>query len=226
MIISGSFSYAGMRHDLMPDRREDVALDRDCGTHRVAVLCDGASCCSHGKQAAERAAEAAAGFLAFRFQRCLFEHPETLRLELAQTVSAVLADTAEEARVEPKEFGCTILAAAMDGQGRWCAFHLGDGSLLGKMDPSSDWMIFSYPQSSLAGGTVLTMNGPLFENLRFYRQNFPANRSLMLASDGAVSLFSAMPELLRHPERKAAPEIMERMEDDCSAAWLANLPDV
>ena len=212
MIKSGSFSFAGKCHGLIQERNEDVVLERDCGTHKAAVLCDGAGGCPYGRTAAELTAGAVAEFLSLHFRRCLLEQPELLRRELVQLVTRTLTQAAKQAGADPGQFGCTILAAAMDGQGRWCLFHLGDGIAVGKLGTGSDWMVLSYPQRGLVpGGTSLTMNGPMFQNLRFYRQTSPDSRSLLLMSDGALELFSAAQRLLKKPE---APE------DDCSAAWL------
>lgn len=225
MVKSGSFSYAGRCHALSPERNEDVVLERDCGTHNVVVLCDGAGGCANGKAAARLTAEAAAGFLSFRFERCLLEAPEVLRCEMASLITEALTDAAQKAGADPRSFGCTVMAAAMDRQGRWCLFHLGDGTVLGKPGSSSGWVIFSYPQSSLLpGGTSLTMNGPMFENLRFYRQDFPAGSALMLMTDGALDLFSTAPQLLETPELTGATDLEAVLEDDYSAAWLAVQP--
>ena len=76
-------------------------------------------------------------------------------------------------------------------------------------------MILSYPQRGLPdGATSLTMNGAMFHNLRFYRQNDPSDRALFLMTDGAPEFFAILP----CPEEN--PELPEHPEDDCSAAWL------
>ena len=122
----------------------------------------------------------------------------------------------------------TMLAAAMDQQGRWCLFHLGDGAVLGKPYSSSDWMIVSYPQRGLVpGSTTLTMNGAMFENLRFYRSDHPSFGTLFLASDGMLELLRTVPRLLERPEQDRTLLDMENvLEDDCSAAWLLHVPEL
>lgn len=222
MLESGSFSFAGRGHGRSPERNEDVVLERDCGTHKVIVLCDGAGGCAHGKEAARLTAEALAGFLSTDFERCLLETQEVLRLEMVNLITQVLTDAAKQAGADPSGFGCTVMAAAMDRQGRWCLFHLGDGTAVGKLYPGSDWLIFSYPQRGLlAGGTSLTMNSAMFENLRFYRHDYPSDRSLLLMSDGALSLLRTVPGLLAQPELGRGLAEMENIpEDDCSMAWL------
>lgn len=222
MVESGSFSYAGRCHGLSPERNEDVVLERDCGTHKVVVLCDGAGGCANGKAAAQLTAEALAGFLSSRFERCLLEAQEVLRLEAANLITEVLTDAAKKAGTDPGSFGCTVMAAAMDRRGRWCLFHLGDGTAVGKLYPGSDWLIFSYPQRGLLpGGTSLTMNGAMFENLRFYRHDYSSDRALFLMSDGALELLGTVPQLLEKPELgRGLPEIEDLPEDDCSMAWL------
>ena len=228
MIKSGSFSYAGKQHGLLPERNEDVVLERDCGTHKVIVLCDGAGSCANGKAAARLTADTLAGFLAFRFERCLLEAQDALRREAVNLITEVLTDAAQKAGADPGSFGCTMMAAAMDQQGRWCLFHLGDGAVLGKPYSSSDWMIVSYPQRGLVpGSTTLTMNGAMFENLRFYRSDHPSLGTLFLASDGMLELLRAVPRLLERPELGCALLDMENtLEDDCSAAWLRHASEL
>ena len=138
MVESESFSFAGRRHGLLPERNEDVVLERDCGTHQVAVLCDGAGGCANGKAAARLTAEALAEFLSLHFEGCLLEKPEVLRPEVANRITGVLTGAAQAAGADPGSFGCTVMAAAMDREGRWCLFHLGDGTAVGKLSPDSD----------------------------------------------------------------------------------------
>lgn len=228
MVESESFSFAGRRHGLLPERNEDVVLERNCGTHQAAVLCDGAGGCANGKEAARLAAEAAAGFLAFRFDRCLLDDQTVLRREMVHLITEVLTEAAQKAGADPASFGCTMMAAAMDRQGRWCLFHLGDGAVLGKPYSGSDWMIVSYPQRGLVpGSTTLTMNGAMFENLRFCRSDHPSFGTLFLASDGMLELLRSVPRLLERPELGYALLDMENvLEDDCSAAWLLHVPEL
>lgn len=216
---SGIFSFPGRIHRELGKPNEDAAVHLICGDHRVVVLCDGASLCSNGQAAASLTANAVAGYLAFRFEQCLMEPEDVLRRELTQVITKVLTNAAEQGEADPGQFACTVLAAAMDRQGRWCMFHLGDGTAIGKLDVSSEWMSMSYPQTCLqSGGTSLTMNGSMFEMLRFYRQIYPASRSLMLTTDGGMDLFASAPSLLNRPERLSAAEF--KPEDDCSVAWL------
>ena len=238
MIRSGAFSYAGRRHGFVPENRTDAVLERDCGGHRAVVLCSGGDSCPCGKAAAELTAQAAASFLAFRFARCLLEEPEVLRRELVQVVTRVLGDAARRAGRVPSQFGCTLLAAAMDQRGRFCAFHLGDGTLLGKLEMENQWTVFSQPHSGLTpGSTALTMNGSMFPNLRFYRTTQPGGHRLFLTGDGIAGLVPRLPQLLDHPDRleglirrgeqgqlQDLPELSSVLEDDCSAAWLSAFP--
>lgn len=219
MVDSGSFSYPGRCHRFLTELNEDVVLERDCGAHRVAVLCDGAGGCPQGKAAARLTARAAADFLSLRFRLCLSERPESLRLALSHRVTEVLARAAEASNLPPSQFGCTLLAAAMDGGGRWCLFHLGDGAAIGRLN-GSGWRIFSYPQRGLLpGSTSLTMNGSMVKNLRFCRQDTPASRSLVLMSDGALALCPTISAFPPAPERFYG-DVLEPPEDDCSAVWL------
>ena len=221
MVKCGSFSYAGTCHGQLPECNEDVVPERACGTHKVVILCDGAGSCANGKEAARLTAEALEGFLSFRLGHCLLENPEVLRLEAANLITEVLTDAAEKAGADPSSFGCTLMAAAMDLHGRWCLFHLGDGTAVGKLSSDADWMIVSHPQRGLqAGATSLTMNGAMFRNLRFYRQVYPSDRAIFLMTDGVLEAFPILPEPEENPELLGSPERLGTPEDDCSAAWL------
>lgn len=219
MLHSGTFSLTGCQHQLAGHPNEDAATECACGTHRAVVLCDGAGQCSHGRAAARLIADAAAGYLAFRFERCLLEPEDVLRRELVQIITTVLTGAARQAGASPGQFGCTILAAAMDELGRWCMFHLGDGACFGQLAPDAEWAAVSLPQRCLKeGGTCLTMNGPMFENLRFYRQTDSMPRVLLMMTDGGMELFPSIPKL---PElSKLLHTAALKPADDCSVAWL------
>lgn len=225
MVYSGTFSTTGRSNRILGRPNEDAVAEYDCGTYRVVVLCDGASQCSHGQAAARLTADAVAGYLAFRFERCLLEPEDVLRRELVQTITKVLTSAAQQTGVEPSQFGCTLLAAAMDGLGRWCMFHLGDGVCFGCLTPDGEWEIASLPQYCLKeGGTSLTMNGPMFQNLRFYRQTDSMARILLLMTDGGIDLFSSAPTLSDLPKLLHTSDFPPA--DDCSVAWLEAKPEL
>lgn len=225
MILSGTFSYPGRYRSFLPEHRMDAVQECNCGEHRAVVLCSGSG--PRGKAAAELTAQAAAGFLTFRFSRCLLEEPEVLQQEMAQIMSQV-----------PVQSDCTLLAAAMDQRGHFCAFHLGDGTLLGKLETTPQWAVISPPQPCPAPGSAArTGNSSLFGGLRFYRVMEPGGHRLFLAGKGVAELIAHQPALLNHPERlgelilraeqgqpQALPELSHILEDDCSAAWLSVFP--
>lgn len=209
MLNSGIYSAPGLRHRNAGQPNEDAAEERICGRHRVVVLCDGASHCTHGRTAAQLTASAVAEYLACRFEHCLLEKEDVLRRELVHVISTVLTDAAHQSGADPSQFGCTLIGAAMDDQGRWCLLHLGDGSCIGQLDPSGAWEPISLPQLFLLpGSTSLTMNAPMFHALRFYRHTEPTPQSLVLMTDGAMEHFASCIS-----------------GDDCSVAWLIMTPD-
>ena len=222
MVTSGFFSFAGRDPERLPEHSADVALERDCGTHKVVVLCAGDDNCAYGKAAAQLTAEALAGFLSFRFQRCMAEKQSVLRREMGNLITEVLTSAAEKEGADPSGFGCALMAAAMDHQGRWCLFHLGEGVSMGRVGPRQDWTVISYPQSIVKpGSTSLTMNCPMSKNLRFYRRNSQAGRGLLLLNSGALELFSTAPYLLEKPDPGhglSDMEAAELPESGCSAA--------
>ena len=120
----------------------DVVLERDCGTHKAAVLCGGAC----GEKAARLTAEALAGLLSFGFERCMTDQPAELWREAADLIAEALAGAGEAGAGLS---AWTMMAAAMDQQGRWCLFHLGEGLAMGKTAPGRDWAVLSRPQRDL-----------------------------------------------------------------------------
>lgn len=201
-----------------PGGERNVVKVQSCGGHKVAVLAAGSARCARGTAAARIAAETVAGFLAFRFCRCLLEHPEVVRRELALAVTQALKQAALASGSPGRDFGCTFLAAAMDETGL-CAFHLGDGMILEQGSGEMGWNVLSYPQSGLTPeGDPRTMEGPVFDCLRFYRKKRTGGR-VMLMSGGFLRL--RRPELTDHPELLASLE----PEDDCAAAWLQAVPE-
>lgn len=223
MILSGTFSYPGRYQGLLTEHRTDAVLERSCGEHKVVVLCSGSG--PRGKAAAELTAQAAAGFLTFRFTRCLLEEPEALEGEMTQIVSQV-----------PVQSVCTLLAAGMDQRGHFCAFHLGEGTLMGKLETAQQRTVLSQPQPA-PGSAARTGSSSIFDSLRFYRVMEPGGHRLFLAGKGVAELMFHQPGLLNHPERlgelilcaeqgqpQALPELSHILENDCSAAWLSAFP--
>ena len=221
MLKSGSLSRTGKCHECLPEYSWDAVMERDCGTWKAAVLCSGDGGCANGQAAARLTADALTEYLSVYFERCLLEAPEVLRMEADGLITEVLTYAAKKAGADPASFGCKVMAAAMDQQGRWCLFHLGDGTAVGKPDADGDWFTFSYAQRGLPpSATSLTMGDTMFRDLRFYRQVQPADRALFLLTGDMPEAFAILPEPEEHPELLGSPELLGEPENDCSAAWL------
>lgn len=143
MLKSGSLSRTGKCHECLPEHSWDAVMERDCGTWKAAVLCSGDGGCANGQAAARLTADALTEYLSVYFERCLLEAPEVLRMEADGLITEVLTYAAKKAGADPASFGCKVMAAAMDRQGRCCLFHLGDGTAVGKLYPGSDWLFLS-----------------------------------------------------------------------------------
>lgn len=221
MTASKIITHAGRRAQALGLENGDAAQTRDCGTYKVCVLCDGAGSCTHGAEAAQLVSAVMADYLAENFRRAMTEPEEVIRREATLAVAQAVSQKAAALACGEEALGCTILAAAMDENGRFCFFHLGDGCILGRLDEDCDWMCFSYPQRGLNGGTYLTGKTPIFEHLHFGRAVRRANSSLFLMTDGFAEILNADRGLLSHPERLGPGA---SAEDDWSAAWLSAAP--
>lgn len=196
----------------------DTVRELDRGAYKIITMCDGAGQCSHGAEAAELVAVSVEIYLSDAFPRLLLEEELLVRREITLTVDQTIERAAGAYGIGRAEFGCTILAAAMDREGRFCFFHLGDGMIFGKLDETSDWISFSYPQRGLNGGTYLTGNDSIFDHIQFCRRADSGFSSICMFTDGFSELLNREPALLSHPERLTdAPET----SDDCSAAWMS-----
>lgn len=221
MLFSKLISNPGRRTLSLGQPNGDAALERDCGTYKIQVLCDGASQCLYGTEAAQAIASATADYLAMNFPRAMFEPEDVIRRELTLTVMKIVSHKAAELGCGKEDLGCTILAAAMDELGRFCFFHLGDGLSIGKFDEDCEWMIFSYPQRDLGGGTFLTGKAPIFPHLQFGRADRKCNSTLVLMTDGFQEILHGSWELLNHPERLNSGV---SAEDDWTVAWMSATP--
>lgn len=157
------------------------------GDLAVAVICDGAGSFAAGGTAAELVSDLLAKTMADRFRELYFCDGPTARLRIAQLIARRLADHSRTAGIPERELACTILASAMDGEGRCICLHLGDGIILQRDRGEPVMRVVSPPMNGLVpGSTYLTMNCDMWRYLRYYRWQSGRTMELLLLTDGAA----------------------------------------
>lgn len=151
------------------------------------MICDGAGSASAGGTAAALVSRLLAEVMAKRFRELFCCDGASARRRIAQLVTRRLRDHSRSAGIPERELACTILACAMDAQGRCICFHLGDGIILQRDRGAKRMDVVSPPMNGLIpGSTYLTMNCDLWRYLRYYRWQSGRTAELLLLSDGAA----------------------------------------
>lgn len=184
---SNYFSCAGQRHIHARRPNEDRGAIINENGLCVAVICDGAGSSSAGSDAAELVSRFLAAALSRRFDELYFCDGITARMTVSRLVTQCLKDHSLATGTPEQALACTILAAAMDAEGRCICFHLGDGIILQQDVDDPSLTVVSPPMNGLVpGSTYLTMNCDMVQFLRYYRWQSPRSRQLLLLSDGAA----------------------------------------
>lgn len=152
----------------------------------VVVACDGAGGLGAGGIAAKLASETVAKELLLTFNELYCMDSASARWSIAKAVTACLSSYAEQYNLASSDLACTIVAAAMDIEGRCICFHLGDGIIFRRKIDCISWDIVSSPRNGLAKNTTyLTMNCNLWHHLQYYRWKDLKIESILLLTDGA-----------------------------------------
>ena len=182
-------------------------------TCRIVVLLQSDRQSKQMQMRSRTIADALVGYMAFRFEQCMSETEQNVIRDVSQLIECF-----QENSMPSEKFSGTLIASAMDNQGRSCLFHLGEGFIMGKLDPSSEWMVLSYPETALDTGTALVPHDRIFDRLRFYRLPTPGDHRFMLFTGEVFDLFSSEPSLLDHPDLLSNTAFVPK--EDCSVAWL------
>lgn len=186
-MIQESYTNIGRFHSSCSGENEDRMVILTGGGVTAAVVCDGAGSFRGGAAAAQITAQTLAGALAARFDGLYGSVGQNARIQIADLVHGALTRYAAQKGISPGELACTIVAAAVDEDGRCICFHLGDGFILQKNRDDEEISVVSPPMNGLVpNSTYLTMNCDLWQHLRFYRWKCPALERLLLLTDGAA----------------------------------------
>lgn len=181
------FTFPGRFHAAAQQPNEDHAAAYDENDLSVVIVCDGAGSAAAGGTAAALVSRLLARTLAEQFSSLYHCDGTTARMRITQLVTQALQAHSRLSGVPEQALACTILAAAMDREGRCVCFHLGDGIILQKDRGRDALSVVSVPMNGLTGrSTYLTMNCDMWRYLRYCRWQSAETQQLLLLSDGAA----------------------------------------
>lgn len=184
-----TFSETGHYHQMLGLPNEDYISIHKNDSLAVMVICDGAGGLGAGKMAAQLAAKQIADELYSHFKEFYFSDSGSAKRRIEQLVHTCLNEYAAIANIAPSDLACTILAAALDREGRCVCFHLGDGIIFRKKGQNTGWDVVSSPRNGLIKNTTyLTMNCDLYNELQYYRWKDAELQSILMLTDGVSEL--------------------------------------
>lgn len=164
------------------------------------------------------------------FREFYFSDGAAARMRMVRMVTQRLAAYSRESGIPLQELACTILAAAMDEDGRCVCFHLGDGIILQKDRDDRELRVVSVPMNGLTEtSTYLTMNCEMWRYLRYCRWQSDGIEQLLLLTDGAAEHLVRRQGGAGWKFRPDVPADLECMRshlrqshpaDDCTAALI------
>ena len=181
------FSHPGGFHQRSGQENQDHVTAARKGNVVAAVVCDGAGSFRHGAVAAKIAAKVTAEFLTEDFPALFAMDGTAVRRLLTRKLVLTLESYGKRNALDSRELATTLVAAAMDDDGRCICLHLGDGMILMRSRKKSVPQMICAPENGLSGegSTYLTMNCDLFSHLRLARWKDRELESLCLMTDGA-----------------------------------------
>lgn len=214
---------------------EDRAAVSGGDSLAVAVVCDGAGSSAAGGIAAELVSGLLVKALEESFREFYFSDGAAARMRLIRMVTQRLAAYSRDRGIPERELACTILAAAMDEDGRCVCFHLGDGIIMQKDREDRELRVVSAPMNGLTGkSTYLTMNCEMWRYLRYCRWQSAGIEQLLLLTDGAAEHLVRRQGGAGWRLRPDVPADLEPMRrylrrknpaDDCTAARITRKTD-
>lgn len=98
----------------------------------AACVCDGAGSAKNGWLGASLVSKLVATWLVDSFLGAFEIDKEDLGRTMVATLKRPLRRLASKSGMQLREFACTIVSVAVAQDGRWIAFHLGDGGIIGQ----------------------------------------------------------------------------------------------
>lgn len=196
----------------------------------VAVLCDGAGSAQYGSTAAKIISRLLSKYIYENFYTIFGALSDIVLREVTQMIDGKLIEYSNRKSIDVHEMASTVMAVAMDRNGRCICLHLGDGIILRKNKSDTEFDIVSSPQNGISENTTyLTMNCSIAEKMKFYRWNDDDIFELVLMTDGAYGcVFENCGGVRRsvvkdNPIIKSVSKRYKSVEDDCSCVVLERI---
>lgn len=182
-----AYSQTGEYHASLGLPNEDYITMMQKDKLGVIAASDGAGCAPQGGIAAMLAAEAMTRMLSTDFLGLYYSDGESARRKVTQLIQHSFLEYSHKVGIDPKDLACTIMAAAVDFEGRCVCFHLGDGIILREREGDATPGVVSSPRNGLTPNTTyLTMNCEMWFNLQYYRWKDSKLKSILLLTDGSA----------------------------------------
>lgn len=183
-----SYSSAGKLHKELNMPNEDCVVIQKNDDLAVSVITDGAGGKRAGKEAAQLIAPAFAEWIYTNFGELYYRNGDFVRGEAVRIINSCLKAYAQSHCYEETDLACTLIASAMDSEGRCFCIHLGDGVVLRRLAGQDIYCaeIVSPPENGLTSQeTYLTMNCNMWRHIRYCRWKDPETECIISLSDGA-----------------------------------------
>lgn len=182
------YSSAGKLHKELNMPNEDCVAILKNDNLVVSVITDGAGGKKAGKEAAQLIAPAFADWIYTNFWELYYRNGDFVRGEGVRIINSCLKVYAQSHGYEETDLACTLMAAAIDAEGRCLCLHMGDGVVLRRMagQDINRAEIVSPPENGLTSQeTYLTMNCNMWRHMRYCRWKDPETECIISLSDGA-----------------------------------------
>lgn len=185
---SYSYSCAGNYHTELNMPNEDYVVILEKEDLVVSVITDGAGGKKAGKDAAQLIAPTLAEWIYTNFETLYYRNGDFVRGEAVWIINSSLKAYAQSHGYDETDLACTLMATAMDSEGRCLCLHMGDGIILRRMTGADidRAEIVSPPENGLTSQeTYLTMNCNMWKHIRYCRWKDPETECIISLTDGA-----------------------------------------
>lgn len=182
------FSNPGEYHRERNMDNEDCVIILENDELVVSVITDGAGGKRAGKKAAQLLAPAIAKWIRENFLELYYKNGDLVRGEAIRIINACLKPYAQSHGYEETDLACTLMAAAIDSEGRCLCIHLGDGIILRQNDKYCGDVaeVISPPEKGASlGSTFLTMNCNMWRHIHYCRWRTQKYDHIIMMTDGA-----------------------------------------
>lgn len=185
---SCSYSCAGSFHTELNMPNEDYVVILEKENLVVSVITDGAGGKKAGKDAAQLIAPTLAEWIYTNFEALYYRNGDFVRGEAVWIINSCLKAYSQSHGYDETDLACTLMATAMDSEGRCLCLHMGDGIVLRRMAGAdiNRAEIVSPPENGVTSQeTYLTMNCNMWKHIRYCRWKDLKTECIISLTDGA-----------------------------------------